>query len=73
MVGDNQVKVEGPLREDQMIGIMTGFVRKGKLFSTEDIRYRILSRIWLVMRPLRRCIMVPGAKVKKLVRNLLHK
>lgn len=73
MVGDNQVKVEGPLREDQMIGIMTGFVRKGKLFSTEDIRYRILSRIWLVMRPLRRCIAVPGAKVKKLVRNLLHK
>ena len=56
-----------------MIGIMTGFVRKGKLFSTEDIRYRILSRIWLVMRPVRRCIMVPGAKVKKLVRNLLHK
>ena len=73
MVGDNQVKVEGPLREDQMIGIMTGFVRKGKLFSTEDIRYRILSRIWLVMRPVRRCITVPGAKVKKLVRKLLHK
>lgn len=70
MVGDNQVQMEGPLREDQMIGIMTGFVRKGKLFSTEDLWYRICSRIWLVMRPVRRCITVPGAKVKKIVRRL---
>lgn len=70
MVGDNQVQIEGPLREDQMIGIMTGFVRKGKLFSTDDLWYRIFSRIWLVMRPVRRCITVPGAKIKKIVRHL---
>lgn len=72
MVGDNQVQVEGPLRKEQVIGIMSGFVRKGKLFSSDDLWYRILSRIWLVMRPVRRCITVPGAKVKKLVRKLFR-
>ena len=73
MVGDNQVQVEGPLGKEQMVGIMSGFVRKGKLFSTDDLWYRALSRIWLVMRPVRRCITVPGAKIKKLVRKLFHK
>lgn len=73
MVGDNQVQVEGPLRKEQVIGIMSGFVRKGKLFSSDDLWYRILSRIWLVMRPVRRCITVPGAKVKKLLRKFLYK
>lgn len=73
MVGDNQIQVEGLLRKEQVIGIMSGFVRKGKLFSSNDLWYRILSRVWLIMRPVRRCIMVPGAKIKKLVRKLFHK
>ena len=73
MVGDNQVQVEGPLRKEQVIGIMSGFVRKGKLFSSDDLWYRILSRVWLIMRPVRRCITVPGAKVKKLLRKFLYK
>lgn len=73
MVGDNQVQVEGPLRKEQVIGIMSGFVRNGKLFSSDDLWYRILSRVWLIMRPVRRCITVPGAKVKKLLRKFLYK
>lgn len=73
MVGDNQVQVEGPLRKEQVIGIMSGFVRKGKLLSSDDLWYRILSRVWLIMRPVRRCITVPGAKVKKLLRKFLYK
>lgn len=73
MVGDNQVQMEGPLRKEQIIGMMTGFVRKGKLFSVSDLWYRILSGTWLLMRPVRRCIMVPGAKIKKIVRHLVRK
>ena len=73
MVGDNQVQVEGPLRREQFLGIMTGFARKGKLISTDNVWYRIVTRLWLVMRPFRRCITVPGAKVKKLCRNMLRK
>ena len=72
-VGDNQVQIEGPLRKEQLIGIMTGFVRKGKLFSVSSPCYRILAGIWLAMRPLRRCIMVPGAKLKKIVKDLFRK
>ena len=72
MVGDNQVQIEGPIRQEQLIGMMTGFVRRGKLVSVSDVRYRILSRIWLMIRPVRRCIMVPGAKVKKGVKALFR-
>lgn len=72
MVGDNQVQIEGPIRQEQLIGMMTGFVRRGKLVSVSDVRYRILSRIWLMMRPVRRCIMVPGAKVKRTLKALFR-
>lgn len=71
MVGDNQVQTEGPIRPDQMIGIMTGMVRKGKMISTDDWWYRLMSGIWLGMRPVRRCIMVPGAKVKRFLKRIL--
>lgn len=71
MVGDNQVQIEGPIQEEQMIGIMTGLVRKGRLIASADPWYRILSGIWLGIRPIRRWIMVPGARMKKGIRRLL--
>lgn len=53
LVGDNEKTVEGPLRPDQMKGVMIGGVRKGRKFSVKNPMYRLLSGIWLVMRPVR--------------------
>ena len=55
-VGDNQTAVEGPLRPDQVRGKLTALCRKGRMISAGDARYRILSRLWLLARPLRPAI-----------------
>lgn len=56
MVGDNQREIEGPLQEQQIKGILVEIVRKNRHISTENILYRLLSGIWLCMRPFRPCI-----------------
>lgn len=53
LVGDNQTEIEGPLRPDQIRGKMTGVVRGGKSFSVSHPLYRVLSSLWLFLRPIR--------------------
>ena len=53
MVGDNQSQIEGPLRPDQIKGVLVQIIRKGRWFSVKSIPYRVLAAVWLAMRPLR--------------------
>ncbi|MBR1854036.1 MAG: S24/S26 family peptidase [Lachnospiraceae bacterium] len=53
MVGDNQKEIEGPLREDQMLGVMTGMIRSGREISCDHVGYRLYSVMWLMLRPIR--------------------
>ena len=53
LVGDNQTEVEGPLSPEQIHGKLTGVVRNGKSFSVSHPIYRMLSSIWLFLRPVR--------------------
>lgn len=53
MVGDNQTEVEGPLKREQIKGVMVAFVRRGKWISTRKLWYRIVSGLWLRLRPVR--------------------
>lgn len=69
LVGDNQTEVEGPLRPDQMKGVLSAFIRNGREISTDNRIYRLASGIWLVLRPIRRWITVPGARIMKLFRR----
>lgn len=52
-VGDNQYVCEKGLRPDQMIAIATGFVRKGKTYSTDRFSYKIYCRFWHWSRGIR--------------------
>lgn len=52
-LGDNQTLREFPVYEENIHGVVTSFCRKGKTISCESRRYRILSRFWLFLRPLR--------------------
>lgn len=56
LTGDNQKEIEGPLRTDQVRGILVEIIRKGKHISADNIIYRILTRIWLCLRPFRPAI-----------------
>ncbi len=53
MVGDNQTQIEGPLRPEQMRGILVGFIRKGKHISVRNLPYRFYAAVWLRLRPIR--------------------
>ena len=65
-VGDNQSEVEGPLRGSQIKGILSGFIRNGKYISVRNPLYRIASRLWLFLRPLRPALSTVAAAVKAL-------
>ena len=69
MVGDNQTKVEGPIAEEQVRAIMTGIIRKGRYLSAGNPGYRFLSAVWLSLRPFRRAISVPVAKLRTFLRK----
>lgn len=69
MVGDNQKEIEGPLREDQIKGVMSGFVRNGKYRSVKHPGYVLFSRIWLFLRPIRPVISKTVAALKRFFRN----
>lgn len=66
MVGDNQSEVEGPLKGEQIKGILCQVVRRGKCFSVRNPIYRMLAAVWLQLRPFRPFLsrMVAGVKRK---------
>ncbi len=65
LVGDNQTELEGPLRAEQIRGVLVAFIRNGKEIPAENRLYRMVSRLWLFLRPVRRCIAVPAAWLKR--------
>lgn len=52
-IGDNQYHLESGLRHEQMIAVVTAFVRDGQEHSVEEWRYRAYCRIWHYSRPVR--------------------
>lgn len=69
LVGDNQKEIEGPLQPDQMKGILVQVVRKGRQFSTKDVLYRMLSALWLRLRPIRPVLSHAVAGCKRLLKK----
>ena len=47
ILGDNCVQREYGVTDDDILGVMTGFVRGGKAHSVSDAGYRLYSSVWL--------------------------
>ena len=45
--------VEGPIRPDQIFGLVTAVCRKGRWIGPEDRCWRFFAGPWLTLRPLR--------------------
>lgn len=69
LVGDNQKETEGPLRPDQMKGIMVGMNRKGKYIPVSNLVYRVATGGWLMLRPVRPYIAKAAAELKRVVKS----
>lgn len=52
-IGDNQFRKEPGLTHEQMIGLVTAFVRNGKEHSVTETGYRLYCRLWHYSRGIR--------------------
>lgn len=53
LIGDNQMEVEGPLKPEQIKGILLAFIRSGRRVSVNNACYVVMSRLWMAAKPLR--------------------
>lgn len=72
ILGDNCIKKETGIRDEDILAVLTGFVRKGKEYTVHDRAYRAYTFLWLHTIPLRVFLKRAGALVKggcRAVRN----
>lgn len=55
ILGDNCVAKEYGIKDEDILGIMTGYVRDGKEHSVEEAGYRVYSNLWMHTIGLRVC------------------
>jgi len=53
ILGDNCIKKEYGITDDDILGVMTGFMRKGKNYTCENFWYKVYSRVWVACAPVR--------------------
>ncbi len=62
IVGDNQTDIEGPVKEEQIFGIVTKVRRKGKIIKPGDFWWEFFAKVWLHIIPCRRFLTNSYAK-----------
>lgn len=68
-VGDNQTIVEGPLKREQILGVVTSIIRQGREFSVKSFRYRAYAFLWTLVRPFRRLAYRVYHRLKRIFRR----
>lgn len=64
-VGEQQTEVEGPLRADQIKGVLIEFIRNGRRISIQNPLYVLISRLWLRLRPVRGVVLAAVARLRR--------
>ena len=67
--GDNNRTGESGIRDDQIIGVLTAFVRDGREIQVTDVRYRLYVRLWCGLFPLRAALLWCAAMPDRLKRR----
>lgn len=68
-IGDNQYRLEPGVRHEQMIAVVTAFVRNGRECSVENRGYQVYCRLWHYSRPVRYlCV-----RCKNLIKSVLKR
>ena len=68
ILGDNCTARETGIRDEDIIGVMTGFVRGGREHSTDEAGYRLYSAVWMHSAGLRIAAKKAVQRLKKLIR-----
>lgn len=67
--GDNTYRME-VVPDSAVIGVLTGFKRKGKDYSVQDPMYRRYVRIWCAIYPARKVFVYIMMKAKAVARKM---
>lgn len=71
-LGDNTYRYER-IPPEWMIGLVTAFRRGKKRIEVDALSYRIYSRIWVAIFPLRKCYRMSISLAKRCLRRLLKR
>ena len=69
ILGDNCLNKEYGIKDEDILGVMTSFVRNGKEYPVSHRGYRLYVAVWYLLYPLRRFCM----KCKSKCRGILRK
>ncbi len=64
LCGDNQTVKEYGINDRHIIAVVSSITRNGKKFDVTKLLYKIYSRLWTMVRPFRRYILVIARKIK---------
>ena len=71
ILGDNCVNKEYGIRDDDIIAVMTGYIRKGREHSISEKGYRLYSFIWIHTIPMRKKKKKIKIKIKRSVKKII--
>ena len=70
ILGDNCISKEYGIRDDDILGVMTGFVRNGKEHSVKESGYRLYTSFWMGTMSLRIFLKKARAAAGRAVKRL---
>ena len=65
LCGDNQLIVEHPIYEDQIIGKVIEYKRKGKIINSDSFINKLYSRFWCINIKLRKPLLLTALKIRR--------
>ncbi|MCR5122644.1 MAG: S24/S26 family peptidase [Ruminococcus sp.] len=72
ILGDNCIGREYGIKDSDILGIMTSFVRNGRTYSVKDLPYRIYSAYIMNTIPIRIFMKKAVRRAKQLVKKIVY-
>lgn len=66
-IGDNQFHPEPGIAREQMIGVVTGFIRNDRKHTVNEFGYKLYSRVWHHTRKIRHVFKWPRYYLRRIL------
>jgi hypothetical protein len=71
MLGDAQTWIEGPIDDTQVLAVAVYIIRKGRTISCKGKTYRLISELWLILRPVRPLILFLATHIWTFIKKFI--
>lgn len=66
ILGDNCLNKEYGIKDEDIIGVLSKFVRNGKEYTVDNKNYQLCAKLWYFIYPIRKLIMKIKIKLRRL-------